>query len=251
MNEIEGTIPAEEVVEAEVYLVETPSQSGAEVIDAREGHDGSIFDNLGQAIRTQISDLWDNKAPAGHGLGGSGAYVDNLDTLKTTGVYTFTHGATGNPFSGWGGIVEVSVSKTGIKQVVTCNTKNGVSARRLMYLDSNKTTWEDWEWVNPPMVLGTEYRTTKRHNGKVVYAKAISIGKMPVSSARYDNLVTGVDEVVDYIFTMSSYQERYTNNSHVKTLGRNTSAGSVFAEIVTDVNISSFDAYLTISYTKV
>lgn len=29
--------------------------------------------------------------------------------------------------------------------------------------------WQPWEWVNPPMVPGVEYRTTKRHNGKPVY----------------------------------------------------------------------------------
>ena len=27
----------------------------------------------------------------------------------------------------------------------------------------------DWEWVNPPLVPGTVYRTTERRNGKVVY----------------------------------------------------------------------------------
>ena len=40
--------------------------------------------------------------------------------------------------------------------------------------------WEDWCWVDPPMVLNEEYRTTERyHNGtksKPVYAKAIQIG---------------------------------------------------------------------------
>ncbi len=30
------------------------------------------------------------------------------------------------------------------------------------------------EWYNPPMIVGVEYRTTERHNGKVVYAKHIS-----------------------------------------------------------------------------
>ena len=30
------------------------------------------------------------------------------------------------------------------------------------------------EWLNPPMLLGEEYRTTERWNGKVVYRKAIS-----------------------------------------------------------------------------
>ena len=33
--------------------------------------------------------------------------------------------------------------------------------------------WNPWEWVNPPMELGTEYRTTERHFGKPVYVKVL------------------------------------------------------------------------------
>ena len=32
---------------------------------------------------------------------------------------------------------------------------------------------EPWEWVNPPMVAGVEYRTTERHDGKPVYRKLV------------------------------------------------------------------------------
>lgn len=35
------------------------------------------------------------------------------------------------------------------------------------------------EWINPPMSVGTEYRTTERFNGKVVYAKAVNLGTLP------------------------------------------------------------------------
>ena len=198
-------------------------------------------------------------APAGYGLGGEAKQltsVDNLDNIWESGWYHWNARAPANaPIIKWdanfGKMYVDGTDTTTFTQTVqtkyNSSDSRGIEVRRTF---TNGVT-DGWEWVNPPMALGVEYRTTKRHKGKVVYAKAISIGKMPVSSARYDNLVTGVDEVVDYIFTMSSYQERYTNNSHVKTLGRNTSAGSVFAEIVTDVNISTFDAYLTISYTKV
>lgn len=35
------------------------------------------------------------------------------------------------------------------------------------------------EWVNPPMIFDTEYRTTERYNGKVVYVKHINLGACP------------------------------------------------------------------------
>ena len=38
------------------------------------------------------------------------------------------------------------------------------------------------EWVNPPMQLGVEYRTTERYQGKPVYVKTVSTGAMPAGA---------------------------------------------------------------------
>ena len=40
-----------------------------------------------------------------------------------------------------------------------------------------------WEWVNPPMVPGVEYRTTERWNGSPVYCKVVDCGEIPSGSA--------------------------------------------------------------------
>lgn len=40
------------------------------------------------------------------------------------------------------------------------------------------------EWINPPMILGVEYRTTERYLGKPVYVKAIDFGELPNNSAK-------------------------------------------------------------------
>lgn len=45
-------------------------------------------------------------------------------------------------------------------------------------------TWTEWEYVNPPMQLGVEYRTTERYAGKPVYVKAIDFGELPNNSAK-------------------------------------------------------------------
>ena len=41
------------------------------------------------------------------------------------------------------------------------------------------------EWVNPPMFLGVEYRTTERYNGKPVYVKAVDFGPLPNNCIGY------------------------------------------------------------------
>ncbi len=40
-------------------------------------------------------------------------------------------------------------------------------------------TWTEFEWTNPVMTLGVEYRTTERYNGKVVYTKLLDFGALP------------------------------------------------------------------------
>lgn len=40
------------------------------------------------------------------------------------------------------------------------------------------------EWLNPPMVIGTEYRTTERYLDKAVYVKAISLGNLPNAATK-------------------------------------------------------------------
>ena len=39
--------------------------------------------------------------------------------------------------------------------------------------------WYSWEWENPPMQPGVEYRTTERWNGKAVYAMLVYLGAIP------------------------------------------------------------------------
>ena len=39
------------------------------------------------------------------------------------------------------------------------------------------------EWLNPPMQLGVEYRTTERHNEKPVYVKAVTTGALPAGGS--------------------------------------------------------------------
>ena len=49
----------------------------------------------------------------------------------------------------------------------------------------NNGVWQPWEFVNPPMTLGVEYRTTERHNGKAVYTMLVSFGNLPASGSSY------------------------------------------------------------------
>ncbi len=73
------------------------------------------------------------------------------------------------------------------------------------------------EWLNPPMVLGEEYRTMKRHNGKAVYTKFIDLGKLPSlnenGTCGIKKVATGtkIDTIVSFQgFAVNSGSRRYT-----------------------------------------
>lgn len=40
------------------------------------------------------------------------------------------------------------------------------------------------EWINPPMLLGVEYRTTERYLGKPVYVQAVNFGTLPNANTK-------------------------------------------------------------------
>lgn len=57
---------------------------------------------------------------------------------------------------------------------------DGCYAERIM----KAGIWGPWEWVNPPMELGIEYRTTERYLGKPVYVKAVDFGALPNATTK-------------------------------------------------------------------
>lgn len=63
------------------------------------------------------------------------------------------------------------------------------------------------EWINPPMAAGTEYRTTERFKGKVVYTKLINYGKLAASGTQVSiSLGCTATNLVDFniLTTLSS-----------------------------------------------
>lgn len=57
----------------------------------------------------------------------------------------------------------------------------------------NAGTWGPWEWVNPPLALGVEYRTTERFVGKPVYVKTVDLGALP--NATIKTVAHGISNV--------------------------------------------------------
>ena len=131
---------------------------------------------------------------------------DDLNNYLTPGAYRISASDVSAsltnrpPYSSAGGrlIVSATSSSGGKIQVIIFNSTYGQIWYRIR---SNSGTWGDWfslpirassyagckytissdgynEWYNPPMVLGTEYRTTERWNNQVVYTKLVNCGTL-------------------------------------------------------------------------
>ena len=51
-----------------------------------------------------------------------------------------------------------------------------------LYRAKYNGVWNPWEFINPPMEIGKEYRTTERWNNRAVYTKLINCGANAASS---------------------------------------------------------------------
>ncbi|MBR6525481.1 MAG: hypothetical protein IKT57_05880 [Clostridia bacterium] len=114
-------------------------------------------------------------ALGGYGLGGSAVSVNDLNTALNCGFFCWGSDCLNAPF--------------GYGMGITLNRFNGRYTQLLFnpWMGSfgeiavrhyNGTEWLPVEWVNPPMSLGVEYRTTERWQGKAVYTKLVDCGQV-------------------------------------------------------------------------
>lgn len=65
-------------------------------------------------------------------------------------------------------------------------TGSSYSSLSLIRVKQNNV-WQPFEWVNPPMVLGQEYRTTEKYSGNPVYTKLVDCGALPNATRKTVN----------------------------------------------------------------
>lgn len=125
------------------------------------------------------------KAPAGYGLGGETKDIgtDDVSTIRGTGWYW---GYIGMP-DGFGPSLIHHIERNENYATQLVYTLADVSYWGSVCIRREKSAgeWQPWEWENPPMELGVEYRTTERiyYNGvqSPVYTMELNCGGLPAS----------------------------------------------------------------------
>ena len=138
------------------------------------------------ATRAELEAVETGAAPAGYGLGVDRIPKINhaeLDNTKRAGWYIFYD--TTNPVEGVAaGFVECrgfhsSITDSCIQEFYAVSGLYPMLKRYIV-----PEGWSAWEWVNPPMELGVEYRTTERYRKKPVYVKLLNFGALPDNTTK-------------------------------------------------------------------
>lgn len=108
-------------------------------------------------------------------------------------IYTRGPVSTGQ-YSGAGNIVAVLSKILGTSaSLIGLSPDPRGTTNGLWRMLKDNGNWQPVEWINPPMTLGTEYRTTERYMGKPVYKKLVTTGALPSATGVVEYFPFGTD----------------------------------------------------------
>lgn len=110
--------------------------------------------------------------------------------------------------------------------------------------------WKPIEYIDPPMQLGVEYRTTERYLGKPVYTQIINCGSMPdIGNVKNVSIVAFNVAVVTFISGWCSYYAAMFDESLLGMTMTANNLNIVIKNINREVN-SNAVMYALVKYTK-
>lgn len=209
-----------------------------------------VIDDAGSVTVTETS-----CAPRGYGIGEDGGKVFddfNVNTKKT-GFYQATTKSTGAlnaPGDSFAQFKNGTMSVEGRTGTLIHQTASYHEYAARRYTVDGAKNWSAWEYENPPMVYGKEYRTVERFMGKPVYAQAFQYGSISgdVKTASLGCAITGVVRIEGYL----ALDDGDGNLISYVPLPSSTTEVFVYPNgefTVTDMNIIG-NASITIYYTK-
>ena len=232
----------------------------------------SMEDEIHQAAQRAASggaldQAIEQKAPAGFGLGAAyGGNIPNNDFNQAVanGVYsvgysTYLNGPQGYTPNG-GALIVISGRTDWIKHQYLFLGTSGMQGWILhRYYNDATATWSEWEFVNPPMLLGVEYRTTERYLGKPVYVKVVDCG-LVVDSKTVDLGLSNPDIITDAVvilqrapgpaFYTSAGIGDYGFSYFLNYYNATPRTGSIIFHVGNSLNSTPSQGYATIKYTK-
>lgn len=129
--------------------------------------------------------------------------------------------------------------------VLEASNYMGYSARKCF----KGGAWKPWEWINPPMEVGVEYRTTERYKDKPVYVKLINFGTLPNTSATSVSIGKSLTMVSTEGMTYNgNYALSLSIHNGINSVYYNKSEGKLYVDTKNDA--TKWTAEIVVKYTK-
>lgn len=241
-----ATKAAESEQKAKLYADQTEaSVSGVASFNGRGGH---VMPQSGDYTAQMVG-----AAPAGYGWGENSKQINStydLETLPAVNARYYWSASVPANAPAFGsdaayGYVE-TIAASGRTYLIARTQYTGFEQYVQMAYIKNGVL-SAWEWVNPPMQIGVEYRTTERFLGKPVYCKLVDFGKLPnASSKTVGHGVTGIYQCFSVEGTVLENGKNLNGLEGLSALYRNQN--NIVA--VTTANLSDLTAYVLMKYTK-
>ena len=210
---------------------------------------GNIKPVKGRDYMTEedYKDLSRRYAPHGYGLGDQANAATDVNACKKSGWYSFGSNANGTPFQYGGILIAFDRYETDYVQVAfnVINEEWGGAGAILRRIGTT-SGWGEWEYYNPTMEVGKEYRTIERFLGKPVYAKLVSCGGLPATGSK--PVTHNSAGVVDWIVSAQGQAM-----GGITFPSRNVSITTNQTDIVittTDDTVKDAASYVLLKYTK-
>lgn len=134
-------------------------------------------------------------APSGYGLGDSVWVSDgrSANDIMSNGWFSWGSGGVVDvPFPSGYMFVVARQSGKHVAQIAFNANYTGIGNTQSVVRTYGTTGWSEWEWVNPPMQAGVEYRTTERFDGRPVYKYYLNYGYYSSSTTRIPHGISGM-----------------------------------------------------------
>ena len=177
----------------EIDAAITKVRSGAMGVSSFNGRAGAVMPQAGDYNAAQIPVSADagaetvaaalnNRAPAGYGLGANASAIpgNDLNNAILGGFYVFSSAVQNIPSFMSGKVLVMPYTNLQYYTQIAFSALTSEIAFRFC----NNGVWGPWEYLNPLLSPGVEYRTAERYNGKPVYVMAVDGGTFPDNSTK-------------------------------------------------------------------
>lgn len=189
-------------------------------------------------------------APDGYGLGSMGVWVEDLNNATNNGFYSWTNTALNIPFD-YGCLLVLNRSNTRITQIAIDPNMSYCGQMAVRHYSS--TAWGDWQYINPPLNVGVEYRTIERWKGKTVYVCLVAYGSLPNATFKFvAHQLSATNIIRAHGTTTSGTYIPFSYNSLSADAGEQIEllVNKTNIVITTHADYSTATAHVTIWYTK-